>query len=150
MRLLVLHLFGFCFILCFILALPSNCAASVDPTATFLTIDSANACDGTDTDAACTSFTCSVGYNGGSVTCQGDGSWLVVDCTPDTGCDGIDPSGSFFTLNSALACDGTFTDATCSSFQCVAGYEGGTLTCQSDGAWDVIDCTGKQEQCRKR
>ena len=73
---------GLCvlFLYC-ILAMASNCAASADPSATYLTITSADACDATAADATCNAFSCSTGYEGGSVTCQGDGSWLVADCT---------------------------------------------------------------------
>ena len=123
------------------LAIVSNCAASADPSASQLTINSPNACDATPTDATCSAFTCGDGFNGGLLTCLGDTSWAVVDCTPDGTCDGINPSGSFFTVT-ANACDGTVTNATCTNFVCTDGYEGGTLTCLDTGYWNEVDCTG--------
>jgi hypothetical protein len=76
---LLLFRIGLC--VSFLYCILAKCAASADPSATHLTISSADACDATATDATCSAFSCSAGYEGGSVTCQGDGSWLVADCT---------------------------------------------------------------------
>merc|ERR1712100_158301 len=44
------------------------------------------------------------------------------------------------------ACDSTATDDTC-SHTCAAGYTGGSVTCGSDGAWVVVDCTADTTTC---
>jgi hypothetical protein len=72
-------------------------------------------------------------------------------CTADTTtCDAAAPAttnmanmvnvGGVAKGSIANACDGTATDATCAN-TCAAGYTGGSVTCGSDGAWVVVDCT---------
>jgi hypothetical protein len=107
-----------------------------------------DACDGTSTDGSC-SHLCKNGYDGGSITCQGDGTYNVVACVVSiTPCNPNEPdlSGKNMQPINANACDGTLTDGSC-SHSCKNGYDGGSVTCQSDGTYTVVACVASTTTC---
>jgi translation initiation factor 1 (eIF-1/SUI1) len=100
-------------------------------------------------------YNCGTGYTvkASTVALSGDDSAAMKTacCTADTTtCDAAAPAttnmanmvnvGGVAKGSIANACDGTATDATCAN-TCAAGYTGGSVTCGSDGAWVVVDCT---------
>jgi hypothetical protein len=100
-------------------------------------------------------YDCGTGYTVKASTVAfsgGDAAAMkTACCTADTTtCDAAAPAttnmanmvnvGGVAKGSIANACDGTATDATCAN-TCAAGYTGGSVTCGSDGAWVVVDCT---------
>ena len=118
------------------------CDDASDPSEAHLT-SYMNACDGTIAGSTCDAYSCSLGYEGGSVTCNEDGTFTVVDCTAITSnCDASPYPPSPSLVISANACDGTPTDSGCSAFTCSDGYAGGSVTCEADSSWTIVDCMG--------
>ena len=86
---------------------------------------------------------CHLGYLGGSITCQADGTYAVVGCTADTNtCQANEPDTTSSNMQAIVAdsCDATPTDATC-AHTCATRYDGGSITCQGDATYVVVGCT---------
>ena len=71
---------------------------------------------------------------------------VVVGALADTTtCDKSEPSGARLTVVED-ACDGTATDSSCTIFICDPGYIGGSLVCNGNGNWTVLDCEGYHKE----
>lgn len=88
---------------------------------------------------------------GGTITCQTDGTWNVVNCTP-VRCDEPNVNGQNMSIPATSAtssqCIITAPGETC-QHQCDYGYEGGSVTCVRDGdtaRWNIEACAPIAEQ----
>lgn len=115
-----------------------------------------NPCEGTAVNTQCNlDFNpCPNGYIGGTITCQADGSWDVVNCeavvcntepviTDQHMSISAPERTSDATGESRGQCTGANPGETC-AHQCDAGYTGGSVTCVRDGdiaSWNIEACT---------
>jgi len=115
----------------------------------------ANAVTPCDAVANAATVTCTAAGNSVAATCDAGYSVVSNACSADTTtCDAATPTGGANMVNvggvakasTADECDGTATDATC-AHTCAAGYTGGSVTCQGDGSWAVVDCTEVSGKC---
>ena len=97
---------------------------------------------------------CPVGYIGGTITCQADGTWDVVNCEAvncnsepvitDQHMSIIAPEKISDATGDYLGrCRGANPGDIC-SHQCDEGYTGGSVTCERNGDtanWNIVACT---------
>ena len=131
--------------------IPQHCADNEpDVTGKFMNSVAGNACDNTIVDAQCASFSCQPGYTGGSITCTGDGSFVVTKCAGTAACNDAEPdvSGKLMETLSPNQCDNTIAGEDCLSFACRSGHRQGSITCNgASGQYDVIPCLPVEGFC---